>query len=72
VTTARRLAELVLAAAIVAVAFYVNAKVHGIGYHWWPDRVYCQPQDHVVTWWVGRTEHVGCGESLTVTTGARP
>ena len=69
--TARRLAELVLAGVIIVTAFYVNAKVHGIGYHWHTDPVYCQPQDHPVYWWVGRTQHVGCGESLTITVGAR-
>jgi hypothetical protein len=67
----KRVAEVVLFVAVVAAAIWVNAKVHGIGYHWWPDRVYCQPQDHPVYWWVGRTQHVGCGESLTITVGAR-
>ena len=68
---ARRVAVLVLAVVLVATGIRVNAALHGVGYVWWPDKVYCQPHDHVVTWWVGRVEHVGCGQSLTITTGAK-
>jgi hypothetical protein len=71
VRTARRLAELLLAAAVVVAAVYVNAKLHGIGYHW-HDPIMCRPYDFASYWWVGRTQYAGCSQSLTIGLGTRP
>jgi hypothetical protein len=68
----KRLAVLAAAAVVLYAAWRVNAAVHGIGYHWWPDPVHCPPPDHAVVWWDGRTERIGCGESLTIGLTAAP
>jgi hypothetical protein len=71
VRTARAIAGLVLAVAVIVAAVRLNAAVHGIGYHWLPDPIRCVPPDHAVYWWQGRTQRAGCGESLTITAGTQ-